>query len=38
MLGYKDLGMAIPDALIAATTVANSVELFTHNRKDFDFY
>ncbi len=37
MLGYKDMGIAIPDALIAATTVANGVELFTHNRKDFDF-
>ena len=37
MLGYKDLGIAIPDALIAATTVSNNVELFTHNRKDFDF-
>jgi tRNA(fMet)-specific endonuclease VapC len=37
MLGYKDLGIAVPDALIAATTVSNNVELFTHNRKDFDF-
>jgi predicted nucleic acid-binding protein len=27
----------IPDALIAATAVANNMELFTYNRKDFDF-
>jgi tRNA(fMet)-specific endonuclease VapC len=37
MLGYKDMGIAVPDALIAATTVSNNVELFTHNRKDFNF-
>lgn len=37
MLGYKDMGIAIPDALIAATALANNIELFTHNRKDFDF-
>lgn len=37
MLGYRDMGIAVPDALIAATTVYNNVELFTHNRKDFDF-
>ena len=27
----------IPDALIAATALSNNIELFTHNRKDFDF-
>lgn len=27
----------IPDALIAATAIANNIELFTYNRKDFDF-
>ena len=27
----------IPDALIAATSLSNNLELFTHNRKDFDF-
>ena len=37
MLGYKHLGMAIPDALIAATTVYSNIELYTHNRQDFEF-
>ena len=27
----------IPDALIAATAVSNQIEVFTLNRKDFDF-
>ncbi len=27
----------IPDALIAATAIYNNIELFTYNRKDFDF-
>jgi predicted nucleic acid-binding protein len=27
----------IPDALIAATAIENNLELFTYNRKDFDF-
>lgn len=27
----------IPDALIAATALAYNLELFTYNRKDFDF-
>jgi len=37
MLGYHDHGISIPDALIAATAVSNKMELFTHNREDFDF-
>ena len=37
MLGYKEMGISVPDALIGATTVSNNVELFTRNRKDFDF-
>ena len=37
MLGYKDMGIAIPDALIAATALANNMVLYTHNRKDFNF-
>ncbi|MEO0041998.1 MAG: hypothetical protein RL329_1446 [Bacteroidota bacterium] len=37
VLGYKDMKVGVPDALIAATAVANQVELFTLNRKDFDF-
>jgi tRNA(fMet)-specific endonuclease VapC len=37
MLGYRDFGISVPDALIAATALVNNVELFTHNRKDFDF-
>lgn len=27
----------IPDALIAATAIGNQIDLFTTNRKDFDF-
>lgn len=27
----------IPDALIAATALSNNIELFTYNKKDFDF-
>jgi len=27
----------IPDALIASIAIANNLELFTYNRKDFDF-
>jgi predicted nucleic acid-binding protein len=27
----------IPDALIASIDIANQLELFTYNRKDFDF-
>jgi tRNA(fMet)-specific endonuclease VapC len=27
----------IPDALIAATAIVNDVQLYTENRKDFDF-
>lgn len=27
----------IPDALIAGTALANNLELFTYNKKDFDF-
>ncbi len=37
VLGYKDMRVGVPDALIAATAVANQVELFTLNKKDFDF-
>lgn len=37
MLGSKKKGIKIPDALIAASSVYNNVELFTLNRKDFDF-
>ena len=27
----------IPDALIAATAISNNLELYTYNKKDFDF-
>ncbi len=37
MLGYRSHRISIPDALIAATAISNQVELFTLNRKDFDF-
>jgi predicted nucleic acid-binding protein len=37
VLGYKDMRVGVPDALIAATAIANQVELFTLNKKDFDF-
>ena len=37
VLGYKHMHIGIPDALIAATTLANNIELYTSNRKDFDF-
>ncbi|MFN4255517.1 MAG: type II toxin-antitoxin system VapC family toxin [Saprospiraceae bacterium] len=37
MLGYHERGIAVPDALIAASTVRNNVELFTLNRSDFEF-
>lgn len=37
MLGYKEKGLKIPDALIAAVAIINNLELFTLNRKDYDF-
>lgn len=37
MLGYKEKGLKIPDALIAAVAVVNNLELFTLNKKDYDF-
>jgi tRNA(fMet)-specific endonuclease VapC len=37
VLGYKDMKIGVPDALIAATAISNQVELFTLNKKDFDF-
>ena len=38
MLKYsKSHGLAIPDALIAATALVNNVSLYTLNRKDFIF-
>ncbi len=37
MLGFNEKGIKIPDALIAASSVYNNIELFTLNRKDFDF-
>ncbi len=37
MLGYHEKGIGVPDALIAATSVCSNVELFTLNRKDYDF-
>ena len=37
MLGYREEGISIPDALIAATAVCHNVELFTLNRSDFEF-
>ena len=38
MLQYsKSHGLAIPDALIAATALVNNVSLYTLNRKDFIF-
>ena len=37
MLGYRDKGISVPDALVAATAVSHNVELFTLNRSDFEF-
>lgn len=37
MLGYKELGLKIPDAVIAATALACQVDLYTYNRKDYSF-
>jgi predicted nucleic acid-binding protein len=37
MLGYKGLGLKVPDAIIAATALTCQIELFTYNRKDYDF-
>lgn len=37
MLGYKEKGIAVPDALIAATALTQRVELFTLNRSDYNF-
>jgi predicted nucleic acid-binding protein len=36
--GYRlSHGLQIPDAIIGATSLAHQIELFTYNRKDFDF-
>lgn len=37
MLGYKEKGLKVPDGLIAAIAIVNNIELFTLNRKDYDF-
>jgi predicted nucleic acid-binding protein len=38
MLKYRlSHGMALPDCLIAATALENTIELFTYNSKDFKF-
>ncbi len=37
MLSNLNKRIAIPDALIAATALEANVELFTLNRKDFDY-
>jgi predicted nucleic acid-binding protein len=37
MQGYRDKGISVPDALVAATAVSHNVALFTLNRSDFDF-
>jgi tRNA(fMet)-specific endonuclease VapC len=37
MLAYPNHRVALPDALIAATALVANVELFTLNRKDFDY-
>lgn len=37
ILEYFGGGLSMPDALIAATTLCNSLKLFTLNKKDFDF-
>jgi predicted nucleic acid-binding protein len=29
--------LQIPDAIIGATAIVNKIELFTYNKKDFDF-
>jgi hypothetical protein len=34
---YFDKGLKLPDALIAATVLENNLQLFTLNKKDFDF-
>jgi len=36
-LEYFQKGLALPDALIAATALENNLQLFTLNKKDFDF-
>jgi predicted nucleic acid-binding protein len=37
MLAYPNHRIALPDALIAATALMLNIELFTLNRKDFDY-
>ncbi len=37
MLAYLDDRIAVPDGLIAAVALVHRVELFTFNRKDFDY-
>jgi predicted nucleic acid-binding protein len=37
MLGYKDYGITLPDAMIAAACMCSGCVLYTHNTKDFVF-
>jgi tRNA(fMet)-specific endonuclease VapC len=37
MLSYRGNKVALPDCLIGATCIVNSIELYTFNKKDFDY-
>ncbi len=37
MLGYSNNRPMLPDCLIAATCIVCNAELYTHNKKDFDY-
>ncbi len=37
MIGYHNLGLGVADGLIAALALTHRAELYTFNRKDFDF-
>ena len=37
MLAYPSNRPALPDCLIAATSIVCNAELYTHNKKDFDY-
>ena len=33
----KSHGLKIPDALVAVTALSKNIQLFTYNKKDFEF-
>jgi tRNA(fMet)-specific endonuclease VapC len=37
MRAYPSRRLSLPDAMIAATAITNNMELWTNNKKDFDF-